>query len=539
MPGIFGRSADETLLRVAVGFRVLLATLVTVFTVMSGPTARVALCLLVALAALTTGAFAHMRVPGRWWPVAETVAVAGAVVTAGGPDGMLAPLLVAPVFAAGLAGGAFVAALATSVVLLMTVVHGVLHADSVSWTSYGQAAVQFGLLAAVLGGIGAWARVLVDTSSGQLDPYHDAQRLLTELRKVARRLPTGLDSRGIAVRLLDDIRSSVPFREGSVLVGAGPDAITIAQHVHSTVTSAPVPLTVSIESADGRPAVLVGQRGPSSDESHMTTLTLPLVAADRTIGDVVLVVDTPGEISTETYLALTPVLDEAAVRLHAAVLFDEVRDLATVEERQRLAREIHDGVAQELASVCYALDNALAEPTLDEMAQHVTESRSQLRRVLNELRLSIYQLRSDVRESVSLGTALSTYVRSVARDWGLDIKLNVSEATGRLAADVESELLRIAQEALTNARKHSGADLIKVTLIVEPPNAWLRIEDNGTGFAQSHSAKSFGLQIMRERAERIGARFRVAPGSHRGTVVDVLIGTPTGASLETLQKADT
>jgi signal transduction histidine kinase len=142
------------------------------------------------------------------------------------------------------------------------------------------------------------------------------------------------------------------------------------------------------------------------------------------------------------------------------------------------------------------------------------------------LRLSIYDLRSDTRPTVSLATALSSYVHSIGRDWGMTIHVQATESRGRLPAECEAELLRIAQEALTNARKHAAADNIWVTLAVQAPHAWLRIEDDGTGFANPHSAKSFGLHIMKERAARIGATFRVVRRPARGTLVEVVLGNP-------------
>ncbi|MCU1677443.1 MAG: putative signal transduction histidine kinase [Frankiales bacterium] len=228
----------------------------------------------------------------------------------------------------------------------------------------------------------------------------------------------------------------------------------------------------------------------------------------------------------------TTAMTTVEFQLDAALLFDEVRELATIEERHRLARGIHDGIAQELVSVSYALDNALGETQLDVMAAQVAVARHELRRILSELRLSIFDLRSDVRPSVSLATALSSYVHSIERDPGLTIHVRASTSQGRLPAECESELLSIAQEALTNARKHAAASNIWVTLTVQAPDACLRIEDDGTGFANASSATSFGLDIMSERATRIGAMFDVLPRPGHGTIVQVVLGDPLPAATE-------
>jgi signal transduction histidine kinase len=201
---------------------------------------------------------------------------------------------------------------------------------------------------------------------------------------------------------------------------------------------------------------------------------MPLVVGDRELGVVTLTGEEQSFPAT-ALVAAAHLVQSMATQLDAALMFDEVRELATVEERHRLARTIHDGIAQELVSVSYALDNALGEPDRDVMSSQIVTARGQLRRILSELRLSIYELRSDKRSTVSLATALSAYVHSIGRDWGMTIHVNATESGARLSSECESELLRIAQEALTNARKHANSS--PVDLLVEgAPGEGLTIE---------------------------------------------------------------
>ena len=218
-------------------------------------------------------------------------------------------------------------------------------------------------------------------------------------------------------------------------------------------------------------------------------------------------------------------LDEQSLRLDTALTFDEVRSIATMEERHRLAREIHDGIAQEVASLGYALDDLLAKTLEVDRRKDIRAIRQQLTRMVTELRLSIFDLRSQVNPSAGLGSALSDYVREVGAKSGMTVHLTLDEAPTRLRTETETELLRIAQEAITNARKHSGARNLSVHCKVQPPHALIRVQDDGKGLGEAR-VDSYGLRIMRERARRIQAELHVDTGqqSSSGTTVLVTLG---------------
>jgi len=219
----------------------------------------------------------------------------------------------------------------------------------------------------------------------------------------------------------------------------------------------------------------------------------------------------------------------AALRLEAALLFDDVRSLATNEERQRLAREIHDGGAQELVIIGYGVDNALA--TLPEDPERTTEDlrslREEITRVVTELRLSLFELRSQVDRHGNLTSAIADFARIVGASAGLRVHLSLDDSPGRLPTAIEAELLRIAQEAITNARKHAGASNLWVTCSVDPPNAQIEVSDDGQGIADQRVDGRYGLAIMAERAERIRGRLEIRPRHPNGTTVAVVLG-PSG-----------
>ena len=117
--------------------------------------------------------------------------------------------------------------------------------------------------------------------------------------------------------------------------------------------------------------------------------------------------------------------------------------------------------------------------------------------------------------------ALSEYIRSLAIEPSVEVHLQLQEAPERLSIDTEAELLRIAQEALTNARKHANASNIWVTSRIQPPNFDVIIEDDGQGLGPGRE-DSYGLKIMRERAERINGRLEVTTGEAGGTKVQIV-----------------
>ena len=242
----------------------------------------------------------------------------------------------------------------------------------------------------------------------------------------------------------------------------------------------------------------------------------------------VVILDRPEAPSHDQVSRLMKVVDDHSLRIHAALTFDEVRALATREERHRLAREIHDGVAQEIASLGYLVDDISAHADTADQRQRLGDLRGELTRVVGELRHSIFDLRSDISPSAGLGSALSDYLRQVGARSGITVHLTLDEAPTRLRAEAETELLRIAQEAITNARKHSNAENLWVDCRIRPPFARISVRDDGRGLVESRDG-SYGLKIMRERARRIDATLEIGDGSAHdsgsGATVIVTVGS--------------
>ncbi|MEE6260546.1 sensor histidine kinase [Plantactinospora sonchi] len=398
---------------------------------------------------------------------------------------------------------------------------------------YLAAAAQWLILAGLgLSAAGTLQRILQARGETRPQPYAEATRLLTQLRSVARQLPGAtLDPGGISEHLLEELRGVVRADRAAVLSASGGGRLVVLAQVGVDRVDWETTLDADSAIADAWASQQPQTANRSQARSHrggeVSSLVVPLVAGVRTVGLVTLEADVANAYPSPAVAQVTALTGPAALRLEAALLFDEVRSLATNEERQRLAREIHDGVAQELVMVGYGIDNAMA--TLPDGAQETAEElralRAEVTRVITELRLSLFELRSEVDRHGGLAAAIAEYARTVGASAGLRVHYTLDESTARLPAATEAELLRIAQEAITNARKHAGAANLWVSCAVDPPFAQIEVSDDGQGIADQRPDGRYGLAIMAERAERIRGRLEISPRHPSGTTVAVVLGT--------------
>ncbi len=198
-----------------------------------------------------------------------------------------------------------------------------------------------------------------------------------------------------------------------------------------------------------------------------------------------------------------------------------------LEERARLAREIHDTLAQGFVGISSQLDAvAMCMPDESTPARRFLDlARRMARHSLTEARRSVMDLRASALEGQDLAAALESGTRMWTAGSGIEVDVDVSDTTTVLPEEVEQHLLRIAQEAVTNVVKHAGASRIAIKLHIEARKLFLLIKDNGRGFEPrdvfATSGGHFGILGMRERAERLGGDLRVASHPGEGTEVEV------------------
>jgi signal transduction histidine kinase len=223
------------------------------------------------------------------------------------------------------------------------------------------------------------------------------------------------------------------------------------------------------------------------------------------------------------------------VRQQTRIIQQKVWREGVLEERDRLAREFHDTLEQELAAINIQLGAVEAQfrqsPPI--AFQQLELARNMARHSLSEARRSVWDLRSHLLENSNLATALEEMAAPLSANTGTRIAVQSFGTPEKLPALTEHNLLRIAQEALVNASKHSRAKKIVVSLNYDLQQVQLRIRDDGVGFnistAGSANGGHFGLLDMRERAEKVGARFSISTSPGNGTEILVTI-TPAISS---------
>ncbi len=202
-------------------------------------------------------------------------------------------------------------------------------------------------------------------------------------------------------------------------------------------------------------------------------------------------------------------------------LAEQGQQAAVLDERNRMARELHDTLAQGFTGIVVQLE--AAEDTLrdspDESAQHLSRARALARESLAEARRSVYALRPQALEHKRLPEALRDSAHALTTGASLQIHFNLADSLPSLPAETEAELLRLAQESITNALKHAHAQTLDVALTHHDNTLMLTVADDGRGFDPNSPTSGFGLLGMRERAARIGGELIIDSNLGKGTKV--------------------
>lgn len=513
------RAALDVILRASA----LVVCLLVALAISSPARSGLALALLAAVAVLAS----VIRGPvwlGYLVVVAETVAAAVIAVIAPGEPVAILPYLAAPLVIAALRArylGALVVVAAGS---LTIVIAEAIRPDSPIPDGAVDVVLWLAVTCAVA--LAAWAVVYVRSRiAPPATDYATANRLLTALREVARGLPEGLDAVSQAESALESLHRAFPeVLAACAYVRVDGDAlIDVAALPAGGAPVAWDPATDRGLWGQVWDTGLAAQRsGSFSDPTVGHAAVIPLTVGARRVGLVGLEWNGPAWPPQDLRDAQR-LVDDAALRIDTAYLFSEVRALATAEERRRLSREIHDGVAQEVAALGFLVDAARSTTSDERTRADLDRLREELTRLVTELRLSIFDLRSNAGGGMRLGEALADYARSIGSQSGWTVHLVLEEGPNRLPRGTEAELLRIAQEALTNVRKHARARTVWVSLRVLAPSAFLRVADDGTGVPDDVGGH-FGLAVMRERAARIAAALSIRPRPGGGTVVECVLG---------------
>jgi signal transduction histidine kinase len=263
---------------------------------------------------------------------------------------------------------------------------------------------------------------------------------------------------------------------------------------------------------------------------YVSLACVPLIAADQVLGSMELAVKDPHpwDKGEQRWLAL--VGHSIGISLYQAKLTEQLKGMVALEERNRLAQEMHDGLAQLLGSLRLWADEArisIDEKEYSRVEAAVTKIESTARDAYASLREEILGLRYTIVPGEDLTPVFAEYLNRFQRQWGIKTRLEISgysqDGHNRtLSPAAEIQLLRIVQEGLTNVRRHANARYLTLHIDDSADEYQVTIQDDGRGFnPELVSSEHLGLRIMRERAASAGGQVRVDSAEGQGTRIEV------------------
>ena len=252
---------------------------------------------------------------------------------------------------------------------------------------------------------------------------------------------------------------------------------------------------------------------------------VPLQAKDRVIGMLSFDHSQPNFYTQRDAELAMAFANEAALAIENARLYEQAQELAAVEERQRLARDLHDSVTQSLYGVTLyaeAASRLMSLGNTERATEYLGTLGETAREALREMRLLIFQLRPPLLEQEGLVAAMQGRLEAVEGRAGLQVEFS-AEGDLDLPFDMQRELYRIGQEALNNVLKHANARMVSVRLARQPGQVTLEVQDDGKGFDLSQRGHGLGLPGMAERVELLKGKCDIQSAPGQGTQVRIAI----------------
>jgi len=364
------------------------------------------------------------------------------------------------------------------------------------------------------------------------------QRLLAEaLRDTAGALSSSLDLDEVLDLILSSLEKVMQHDGANIMLLEKNTVYIVRQHPSINATTIPAkhaqpitdlpylqhmfyadePLVSSDITQDKR------WESTSEREKWRAYVGAPIRLADEIIGFINLYSDIIDYYHTQDGAQLEIFSRQAAVAMRNARLYQKTRELATIQERTRLARDLHDAVTQTLFTSTMMADSALRqwENKPDKAYQLLKQVHQLTTGALAEMRVLLLELRPNTLVNVSLDQLLQQYALSLQARGQMKVDLTM-DPVPILAPDVKIALYRIVQEALNNITKHAGASEVEITIENLQDRLVLTVEDNGRGFDLAQVAPiSLGLSRMRERTEGIGAALSVESKIGAGTTIQI------------------
>lgn len=358
----------------------------------------------------------------------------------------------------------------------------------------------------------------------------EANSLLFSLHRVAQTLPASLDLEEVLSSTMRRLRDLVDFdaavlclhdsATGTWTTGIA-EGVRLPMSMHTEDLPPPMRRATALESALVIDDLFADETGPGISPFGRSGMYAGLRARGGLVGLVAVEQDEARGFPPRDLELFKGVMAPAALAIDNARWFSRLRTVGADEERLRIARDLHDRIGQSLAYLGFELDRLARRSDREPVRDGLIALREDVRQVVTEVRETLYDLRTDVTEHEDLVITMQQFLDRVRARSGLEIVLDVRGGDVRLPVRQERELLRIAQEAVTNAERHAQAKQVTVRWWCDGRTAQLVVRDDGRGLHVGSATRidAYGMVGMRERADAIGAKIEVESAPGQGTTI--------------------
>lgn len=371
----------------------------------------------------------------------------------------------------------------------------------------------------------------------RLEAQERKQRAYAEaLRDTAAAVAESLDLDEVLEKVLAGVDRLISNHLAAVILEDDSGAHTLAHVLESHIDHANpdcqigtvidhLPLLDALIEGDG-PVIQNDLRGGTFGAATRSAIGTPIAVSDSRIGYIVVEAISPGFFTEGHAERLTAIADLAAAAISNAQLFSAEAELAALEERQRLARELHDAVSQTLWTANLVSESIDKAGSAEVTQEQIDRLRILTKGALAEMRTLLLELRPAALADTPFTELLDQLVDALLSRRAMTARVQVPNLEELIEPSPHAKhaLYRIAQEALNNVARHASAKSVDIEVSIDGDHMKMTIRDDGVGFSPNETGSDrLGLSIMGERAHNIGARLQIdtAPGS--GTTIQIML----------------
>lgn len=325
-----------------------------------------------------------------------------------------------------------------------------------------------------------------------------------------------LEAEAAAFGLWDEARCAILIKSSTPRADRPGDQITLREGLLCEAARSEAPLLLSPQ---------VGWSYPLLDQEAIHAALVPLWLNDEPLGALWAIRSQNRPFEQDDLNGLEILADQAMIALEHTMMAARLQSVAVIEERSRIAREMHDSLAQLLGYLSLELQTLralLLQGNYSQALKEIQTAHQRIREAQDDVRENIISLRTTLSSHDGFLPALREYLEEFGAHTGIEVEL-ICDETGSLPLSplAETQMVCIVREALANVRKHAKAEHVRIRLAHRPGYLTLSIADDGVGFQARPQRGHFGMQTMHERAEQVGGAVTVnsIPGS--GTQVEL------------------